>query len=63
MKNKKIKKYLESDYKKKRTLWIRMKYISSRNDKYLKDFQRWLGTLNGPMARGEYEATTARDNV
>ena len=25
--------------------------------------RKWLGTLNGPMARGEYEATTARDNI
>jgi hypothetical protein len=23
----------------------------------------WLGAVNGPMSRGEYEATTARDNV
>jgi hypothetical protein len=23
----------------------------------------WLGAVNGPMSRGEYEATTARDNI
>jgi hypothetical protein len=46
-----IKKYLESDYKKKRTLWIRMKYISSKNDKSLKFFQRWLGTRYGKIFR------------
>lgn len=25
--------------------------------------QKWLGTVNGVMSRGEYEAVTARDNV
>ena len=25
--------------------------------------QKWLGTTNGVMSRGEYEAVTARDNV
>ena len=25
--------------------------------------QKWLGTTNGVMSRGEYEATTARDNI
>lgn len=25
--------------------------------------RKWLGTVNGVMSRGEYEATTARDNV
>ena len=48
---KKIKKYLESDYRKKRTLWIRMKYISNNNDKRLKGFQRWLGTRYGKIFR------------
>jgi hypothetical protein len=23
----------------------------------------WLGAIDGPMARGEYEAVTGRDNV
>jgi len=23
----------------------------------------WLGAVDGPMSRGEYEAVTARDNV
>ena len=46
-----IKDYLESDYKQKRTLWIRMKYISGKNDKYLKDFQRWLKTRYGKVFR------------
>jgi len=25
--------------------------------------RKWLGTVNGVMSRGEYEARTARDNV
>ena len=25
--------------------------------------RKWLGTTNGVMSRGEYEAVTARDNV
>jgi len=25
--------------------------------------RKWLGTVNGLMSRGEYEATTATDNV
>ena len=25
--------------------------------------RKWLGTTNGPMSRGEYQATTARDNI
>ena len=25
--------------------------------------RKWLGTIDGDMSRGEYEATTARDNV
>jgi len=48
---KRIKKYLESDYKKNRTLTIRKKFISSNKDKMLKDFQRWLGTRNGKIFR------------
>jgi len=48
---KKIKKYLESDYRKKRTLWIRMNFISNKNDKQLKGFQRWLGTRYGKIFR------------
>ena len=25
--------------------------------------RKWLGTMSGVMSRGEYEATTARDNI
>ena len=25
--------------------------------------RKWLGTTNGVMSRGEYEAVTARDNI
>ena len=25
--------------------------------------RKWLGTINGPMSRGEYQAQTARDNI
>jgi hypothetical protein len=25
--------------------------------------ERWLGTMDGPLARGEYEAQTGRDNI
>ena len=25
--------------------------------------RKWLGTIDGAMSRGEYEATTMRDNV
>mgnify|MGYP001109483122 CR=1 FL=1 len=46
-----IKKYLESDYKKNRTLLIRKKFISVKNDKYLKGFQAWLGTRYGIIFR------------
>ena len=46
-----LKDYKQSDYKKNRTLEIRKRYISSRNDKYLKSFQKFLGTRKGKIFR------------
>jgi len=59
MSKNKIKKYLESDYRKKRTLWIRIKFISNNNDKRLKGFQRWLGTRYGKLFRITLIITTS----
>ena len=45
---------------------VRELITEARVDKYsfsTAGGRKWLGTMDGSMSRGEYEATTARDNV
>ena len=45
---------------------VRELIVSSRINKYsftTSGGRKWLGTMSGVMSRGEYEATTARDNI
>ena len=45
---------------------VRELIVSGRINKYsftTSGGRKWLGTMSGVMSRGEYEATTARDNI